>query len=522
MECCALIMAGGHGTRFWPWSSELLPKQFLPIAHTDRSLLQQTYRRVKKLADPARILVLTNQEYTAIVRTQLPELPLENVIGEPLLRDTAAAVGLGTILAAKRWPDAIQIILPADHDISPESRFREVVLAAAEAAKQDRRLYTIGIRPTRPSSAYGYLKRGEKLEAQEGIVRAQVDAFVEKPDVHTARQYLKSGNYYWNAGMFIWRADAARDAFARRLPEHARLLPEVLETFTVPDFDKRLHDVFLRLPRISVDYGVMQAEGEAGNVRTVEGDFNWSDLGGWQAFSETLQADTHNNRVYGNGFDWNGNDWQNQCQPREQRKDDKDEDLTLGDVLTMESNNNLVFNNRRGHRIALFGVDDLAVVHTHAVTLITTREKAEAIKPLVNAMPPEEKSGGMIKPQKVTKPWGWELWWGWSDDFAGKTLFLKAGKRFSKQYHVVKEEVIYLHQGTAKLTTAARGEELTTIEMQAGDAVHVEPGRIHRIEAVTDCLLFESSTPFLWDVVRMSDDFGREGTRQAEIDTQED
>jgi mannose-1-phosphate guanylyltransferase len=517
MELCAIIMAGGRGTRFWPWSSDLLPKQFLPLAHPTKSLLQLTFERVAPLTGPERILVLTNHEYVPVVRTQLPMLSAGQVIGEPVLRDTAAAVAIGGAVAARRWPSAVQAVLPADHEVAPDARFREVLAQAASGAADDRRLYTLGILPARPTSAYGYLRRGARLPAEAGFVRSEVAAFVEKPDEATAKRYVDSGEYYWNAGIFVWRPDVLAEALARRLPEHARRMTAAAAVEGTDAFEAAMREAFTAVPKISVDFGMMQAEGEAGNVRVVEGDFRWNDLGGWSAFAEKLQPDPHGNRVFGHARDWNGDEWTEAWQPREPRPDDKDEDLSLGDVFTMESRNNLVFNSRRGHAVALYGVHDLAIVHTHRATLVVPRSLLDAIRPLVANLPDDRRRGGRVTPQRVEKPWGWELWWGWTEDFAGKTLFLRKGKRLSLQYHVVKEEVIYLHEGRARLQTAPRGEPLETFEMGPGDAVRVEAGRLHRLEAIEDCLLFESSLPFLWDVVRVADDFGREGTRQAEV-----
>ncbi|MCC6156864.1 MAG: hypothetical protein IT350_02350 [Deltaproteobacteria bacterium] len=514
---CVLIMAGGHGTRFWPWSSELLPKQFLPLAHPERSLLQQTCDRVADLAPVERIFVLTNREHVSIVRTQLPQIPPANIIGEPVLRDTAAAVGLGAYIAGARFPGAVQIVLPADHEIAPDARFREVIAYTATCAAEDGALYTLGIRPSRPSAAYGYLLRGEPQPSPAGFVRYHVRAFVEKPDLATAKRYVDGGEHDWNAGIFVWRADAIIEAISRRLPEHGRHLPEAAAAHGTPEFETKLHDAFLALPRISIDYGVMQAEGEAGRVRAVEGDFHWSDLGGWQAFADKIDPDEHDNRVFGHAHDWNGGGWRERWSPRRPGENDPDETLTLGRVFTMDSRDNLVFNNRRGHSVALLGVQGLAVVHTHEATLVTTRTLAEAIKPLVTHMPPRVRTGGPVPTRRVEKPWGYELWWGVSDDFAGKSLFVRAGSRLSLQYHVLKEEVLYLHAGHARVLTAPRGGDLETIEMNAGDALHVEPGRLHRLEAIEDCLVIESSTSFLWDVVRVADDYGREGTRAAEV-----
>jgi mannose-1-phosphate guanylyltransferase len=521
MEMCALIMAGGRGTRFWPWSSDLLPKQFLSLAHPRKTLLQQTYERIVELTGPKRVLILTNKEYVALVRTQLPDLPVENIIGEPMIRDTAAAVSLGAAIAARHWPDAVQMVLPADHEIDSTQRFREVMAYASKCADSDGKLYTIGLKPSRPSPAYGYLCQGDSLESAHGFTRCLVEAFIEKPDLDTAKTFVDSGKYYWNGGIFIWKASAALEALRRQLPTHEKELPEAIQFLGAPEFGQKLHSAFLKLPKISIDFGMMQAEGSTGNVACVEGDFAWSDLGGWEAFAQHMEPDSHRNTGVGHLCDWEDGRWSERFLPRKPAKGDKDEELTLGEVFTKDSSGNFVFNNRQGHQIVLFGVNDLTVVHTHQSTLICPRSKAEQIKEIVSELPSIEKKGGIKKPIKIEKPWGWELWWGWSDDFAGKTLFIEKGRRFSLQYHVLKEEVLYLHQGKAKVLTGARGGEMEEIIIEAGLALEVEPGRVHRFEAIEDCLIFEASTPFLWDVVRVADDFGREGTRASEVSDKE-
>ncbi len=517
MELCALIMAGGRGTRFWPWSSELMPKQFLPLAHPQKSLLRQSFERIAKLTGPNRILVLTNREYVAMARTHLPEVPDENIIGEPMLRDTAAAAAAGAAVAALKWPGAVQLVLPSDNQIDPEDRFHRIMEYTAHCAENDGKLYTIGLKATRATSAYGYLRHGGKLESPDEFNRCRVEAFVEKPDMETAKQFVDSGDYYWNGGIFVWTPEAAWQAIKRQLPIHAKELGEAIRSYGAADFDDKLREAFLRLPKISIDFGMMQAEGQAGNVRCVEGDFAWSDLGGWESFAEGMRADAHGNKGFGRLLNWRDGGWSERWLPRKPAEGDKDEDLSLGEVFTKDSANNFVFNNRKGHRVVLFDAHDLTVVHTHNSTLICPNSQRDKIKDIVSELPKIDKQGGVKQPVKVEKPWGWELWWAWSDDFAGKTLFIKKGKRFSLQYHVLKEEVLYLHSGKAKVLTGARGDEPEEFTMEAGLALEVEPGRIHRIEAVEDCLIFEVSTPFLWDVVRVADDFGREGTRASEI-----
>ncbi len=518
MKRCALILAGGHGTRFWPWSSELLPKQFLNLAHPSKSLLQQTYERILPLCPAERILVLTNHEYTSLTRQHLPDLPRENILGEPMVKDTAAPVALGSLLAAKRWPDAVQMIIPSDHEIAPDERFLDVLAMTCEAAQDDGKLYAIGLRPSRPTSAYGYLQRGKRLPCEEGFLRCDINAFTEKPDPLTAKKFVDGGLHFWNGGMYIWTAQAAKDAIKRQLPIHAEVLNPLLDTPDWQDTPELLSEAFLKLPKISIDYGMMQAEGASGSVRCVEGDFHWSDLGGWQTFGEKLDPDDSDNQVYGHAMNWANEGWNERFVPRKPNRNNVDEDLSLGDVYTMDAHGNLLFNNRQGHRLAVYGVDDLAVIHTAKATLVTPRRLAEQIKPIVSQLPHETPQGGIIAPRKVEKPWGYELWWGLNDDFAGKTLFLKQGHRFSLQYHVLKEEVIYLQKGRVSLQMARLGDELETVELNEGQGIHVEPGRLHRLTALEDSFLLEVSTAFLWDVVRVSDDFGREGTRTVQVE----
>ena len=287
MDVCAVILAGGTGTRFWPWSDNLMPKQFLPIADPRLTLLQQARERVVPLVGD-RILVLTNEEYVPVVRTQLPEVPKENIIGEPVLRDTAAAIGLGAALAERLWPGVVQALFPADHSIGIPERFIEILHHAAQFAEATEKLYTIGIEPAYPTEAYGYLERGDSLESSKDIGHFRLNSYVEKPDIVTAERYVNGGRHDWNAGIFVWKSGVVWEALERRLPLHAQHLPEAAKAFGTSEFDEKLRDAFLQLPKISIDFGMMQAEAAAGNVHMVAGDFPWSDLGGWDAFSRTL------------------------------------------------------------------------------------------------------------------------------------------------------------------------------------------------------------------------------------------
>src|SRR5687768_4973272 len=216
MALYGLIMAGGAGSRLWPRSRNSRPKQFLPLL-SDRTMLQETVERVAPIIDPDAVLVATREEYIDLVRDQLPELPAGNIIGEPCGKGTAPCIGLGSIAVAARDPQATMVVLSADHAIRATERFRNALKAAEEVAQQGY-LVTLGIRPDRPHTGYGYIQRGTRLGSRNGFEVFEVERFVEKPDRATAEGYLAEGGYSWNAGIFIWRVEAIMDAFQQHMP----------------------------------------------------------------------------------------------------------------------------------------------------------------------------------------------------------------------------------------------------------------------------------------------------------------
>ncbi len=252
-----VIMAGGAGTRFWPASTRLRPKQFLRLLD-DRSLLQQSYDRARLLTDPGRILILTSADFAGLVREHLPEVPAENVVGEPMRRDTAAAVALGALLTRARFGDAVMIVLTADHLIDPPETFRREMLSAARAARAEGALYTFGIPPSYPATGYGYLHRGAKVLDDDGITHYEIRGFREKPDLETAQGYLESGEYWWNSGMFVWSADTILTAFQRFLPGHLAALEPAVGALGTAEEGAALSRAFADLPSISIDLGVME------------------------------------------------------------------------------------------------------------------------------------------------------------------------------------------------------------------------------------------------------------------------
>ena len=345
------IMAGGSGTRFWPMSRDERPKQFLNLTGP-RTMLQVTRDRLEGLVPPERILVLTNARFVGLVREQLPELPPENVVGEPVPRDTSGAVALAAALVERKWPGAVLAILAADHTIEPAGRFREVLLATAEAAAQEGGLYTFGIRPRHAATGYGYLEVGERLGERRGAAFHKLAAFREKPDLPTAQTFLASGHHLWNSGMFVWRTSDIQAEIARHLPDHHSSLARAAQDWGTDRFEQSLREAFEPLPKVSIDFGVME---KAADVRCAVADFDWNDVGGWVALEQVLPRDAAGN-------------W------------------TQADLLPLSSSGNIVVSEQAGHKVVCIGVDDLIVVSTPGATLVCRKSEAERIKQAVEAL----------------------------------------------------------------------------------------------------------------------------------------
>ncbi len=351
LNLVVVIMAGGVGTRFWPLSTEECPKQFLKL-FGDRSLLQRSVDRVKGLVPPGRIMILTNAAFIPIVTEQLHDIPRENIIGEPMRRDTAAAVALAAALIKKRYGNPVIITITADHMISPVDLFQAAVRSAAQMAEEGKVLYTFGIKPTYPATGYGYLERGEHIAVHEGFQHFELKRFVEKPDLETAREYCNSGNYYWNSGMFVWTADAIMEQIEAHLPQHAELLGKAVDFDRTTEWDRALKDGFEPLKAISIDFGVME---KAPKVRCVEAAFNWSDIGGWLALRDYLKEDKAGNYIQGN-------------------------------TVILDASNNLIYCENIGETVMMVGVNDLVVVRAGDKTLITHKDRTEDIKKLVKEL----------------------------------------------------------------------------------------------------------------------------------------
>lgn len=337
------IMAGGAGTRFWPLSTEERPKQFLSLV-SERSLLQMSFDRVRGLVPPEQILVLTNESYEDLVVAQLPEIPRANVIGEPSRKDTAAAVALAALMARHRFGEATMVLLTADHVISPLENFQAALLEAV-AGCQHGGLYTLGIRPTYPATGFGYLQTGRALQGGK-LPHFQVDRFKEKPSQAVAEVFFENGSYYWNSGMFVWRADEILNEFTRNLPSHLEILSPVIPRMGTEQGRLELMAAFDRLDRISVDYAILE---KAADVRAVIPDITWDDVGGWRAVAQYLSLDGFGNRLHGS-------------------------------VWSEEANHNVVFSEDPEEKVLLLGVEDLVVVRSGRRTLVAHRDRLDSLK----------------------------------------------------------------------------------------------------------------------------------------------
>jgi mannose-1-phosphate guanylyltransferase len=350
----ALILAGGSGTRFWPLSRNSRPKQLLDL-FGDGTLLEQTIRRLEGLVPLDNILILTNALQEAAVREIAGMLPAANIVAEPAKRDTAPAVALGIGLIAARNPQAVMMVLPSDQLIRDTASYQAVMRDALATAAQSNGLVTIGIRPTWACPAYGYIERGG-LAAIDGLTcihpPCEVTRFREKPNAELAAQFLASGGFSWNAGMFVWSLPTVIQQLAAHAPELAAFVAEIRNAADIP---ATIAAQFPKLTPISIDYALME---HAARVLNIEASFDWDDVGSWLSIAKYLDLTDIENRA--------------------------NEPFTQ-----LDSSNNIVFNARHGTRIALLGVDDLIVVQTEDALLITKRQEADSIKKLTDLLPPE-------------------------------------------------------------------------------------------------------------------------------------
>lgn len=342
----AVILAGGGGTRLWPRSTTAKPKQFLRLL-SDKTMLQETYDRIKPLAPPERILIITNQRYRSLVGDDLPQVPKENVFAEPMKKDTAMAMGVGAILAYKRDPEAVIINLASDHVVEDKEEFIRTMKAAATAATMGDYLITVGIHPTFPHTGLGYIKVKDSFSKVDGLHVFKVGDFTEKPKLARAKAFLATGKYFWNANNYVWTAKSALEAFSKHLPKTYSELKKIGEGVSV-------EAAYGRVAAISIDYGISE---KANNLLLVPGDFGWSDIGDWEVVYNLSKKDRDKNSIDGS---------------------------RSFPPVVLDSYGCLIGGGKK--LLALVGVEDLVVVETKKALLITRRQKAQEVKQLVEEL----------------------------------------------------------------------------------------------------------------------------------------
>jgi mannose-1-phosphate guanylyltransferase len=353
-----VVMAGGLGQRLWPMSRKKTPKQLLALI-TENSLLQDTVARVRGNVRPSEILVITNKAQVAEIRKQLPEVPPGNIVGEPIGRGSAAAIALAAVIIEEKDPQGIMIVLSADHVISPADRFWKALEAAAKTVEGNDTLATLGIVPEYPSTGFGYIHRGDLFAEREGIAVYSVKRFVEKPDLHNAAEYFRSGEYYWNAGIFIWHVSAIMQWFKRLMPDLHHAAREIQKSVKAgaKNLEIAIAEQYNTINSQTIDYGIME---KAKNIKVVEAAFQWDDVGSWQGLEKWRERDASGN-------------------------------IVNAEHIGIETHNCIIMG--KGQLIATVGLDDIVIIRTDDAILVCQKERSQEVRDIVN----------MIKERKMEK-----------------------------------------------------------------------------------------------------------------------
>lgn len=342
-------MAGGVGSRFWPVSRTAYPKQFIDFFGVGKTLIQSTYERFLKICPPENIFVVTNEIYTDIVKEQLPDLASNQILAEPIMRNTAPCISYGSMKILNLNPDATIVVAPSDHTITNQDAFIEAIEQSLKAASENDCLITLGIKPSRPDTGYGYIQYVENtLETDEQIHKVKI--FTEKPNLELARSFVQSGDFLWNAGIFIWSAKAITEAFSKHLPEMHEIFLQGNSIYNTSNEIEFISNAYQQCTNISIDFGIME---KADNVYVLPADFGWSDLGTWASIYEIAEHDYVGNAVI----------------PSEQ-------------VMMFDSSNCMV-NVPKDKLVILQGLHDYIVVESNNTLLICPRNEEQSIKQVV-------------------------------------------------------------------------------------------------------------------------------------------
>ncbi len=344
MELYAVIMAGGIGARFWPRSKKKSPKQLLKIVG-ENTMIQETFLRINGLVPKENILIVTNETQKPGIMEQLPEIPVENIIVEPFGRNTAACIGLASIIIQQRSSDAVTFVMPADHIIGNNESFINTLKTAAKYSYENQALVTIGIQPSKPETGYGYIQIDED-SGKNDIYK--VLTFAEKPNYATAVNFIKSGDFFWNSGMFIWKIDSILYEMSQLMPDLFEALVQIKDQMNNPDFPNILAEIYGHLKSISIDYGIME---KSDKVFLVKGLFSWSDVGSWEAVYELSNKDADGN-------------------------------VKVGSVYTDMALDSYIYSPDKF--TAVIGLDNLIVINSNDALLICKRDKSQDVKNVID------------------------------------------------------------------------------------------------------------------------------------------
>lgn len=337
---CALIMAGGKGTRFWPLSTEDKPKQFLKLIG-DKTMIQMTVDRILPIIPIDRIYICTGERYVDLIKEQVPNLPIENIIIEPEGRNTAPCITLSSLVIKRKYKDATMVVLPSDHLIENEDRFRNIILEAEQYLNVNTKgIVTLGMSPTRPETGYGYIK----YDNNTNIEVLKVDRFVEKPNKETAEKYLKEGNYLWNGGMFLWKVNTILDEVKKYIPNIYEVLSEI-EHVNDEDLQRLINNQYSKTDEISIDYAVLE---KSNDIYVIKSDIGWDDIGTWMAMERY-------------------------------REKDNDENIYGENTISIDSRNSLVIGNS-DKQVIMIGVDNIATIVSDDGIYIVKKSLLENIK----------------------------------------------------------------------------------------------------------------------------------------------
>ncbi|HEX9021744.1 MAG TPA: mannose-1-phosphate guanylyltransferase/mannose-6-phosphate isomerase [Nitrospirota bacterium] len=470
----AVIMAGGSGTRFWPLSRESMPKQLLKIGGED-TLIRQTVNRVLPLIRFDDIFIVTNRSLADTIGHQLSSKygrPWDgNFILEPQARNTAPALGLAALHVQRLDPDGVMVVLSADHAIKKETEFLSLLREAAEAARHDY-LVTLGIKPNRPETGYGYIKAGNATAGGGQGAVCSVEAFVEKPDLAKAKEYLKDGRYYWNSGIFIWKAVALLQEIEKYRPSLHRGLQEIRNAIGTDRENDVISDVFKKLEPISIDYAVMEKTGRAA---VIPADIGWSDVGSWTALDDVSEHDASGNVIAGN-------------------------------VIDIGSRDSIIYAEKR--LVATIGLKDAVVVDTPDATLVCSKDKAQDVKKIVDELK-KRKAEEHLTHRTVHRPWGSYTILEEGDRYKIKRIVINPGAKLSHQLHYHRSEHWVVVAGTARVTNGDR-----EYDVHPNESTYIPMSTKHRLEnrgKIPLQIIEVQNGEYLAedDIVRFDDDYNR-------------